>query len=1018
MSFYYMSLMLVTTSFYTNIAVPLAQVTQQNNGLVSDQGVHNPVGTFDFQNQNLNEPSIRKTKKRSIPETDERTSEAKTNLDYTTTTPVNNDSDSSPKYLCEIDAIEPVGPACANRSVNYMSYMYTCESRCNDPMMECGAYMGPYCSCHPLCLVSHDCCQDFQQFCPEHYKIGERKRDIFASAANSSAYVECMNPFSKKEKDYTFWMVGHCPLDNVNQTVWDKCEGEITEFIQIVPVVSRATDVTYKNYFCATCNNILDVIPWGLNVTCNEVWEGSLNSPQELLDLVDNGACDLEYKPPVEHICVDKYMRQPDCTPQSTGCLPKYADLCYYGFQMPVAMGISEKSFKNVYCLMCAVLEGFPLDDISCDFWGDESAIVTPIQGELAKFSFGILVDYNPSAGNKVGFIFKDDIKTFGCGLADSENLDCVSYCADGFQYTNGKCVLKYHTFAMTITGWWSMPNYWLIENTDYWKILKKTLIELFLEVLEPCIVEEIKLKAIDDRDPLIHFDITSKYKLKVENRIPLDEIHTTFFNNILKETISAHPKRTQEILDLHEVCLSLFGEKSCWNYGCVTKSSEIIGGDFVSRNESNNNNQSAIAISIPRMTYNTTDCPRKPVNPNSVEILTNGSIVSIDTGNLLSEDEFLLVGNMVYVCVNESVEFDNLTAVWKYDDTMGLLTIICTTLSLVCMFIRLILQPFVPLFQNFPGKLQFLFILSLFLASLLFLIGPNCIHIKELCITLGVLIHWSYLAVFTWTVIIARDMFYIFSPSSFAKSTDTNVSVLKRYTLLAWGVPAVIVAISLGLDFSNIDPAFKPMYGRGICWISQRYPLLIFFTIPIAISILVNIGFFIPTAISLWKSMKQRVLSTNKTSEYPFGIYAKLFCLMGFTWIFAFIAPYNIALWYIFIVLNASQGVFIFLAFVLRKQVWDSLTFSKDSKKSNTKTISSYLSPKSTTSEQNGLTNQQDRDMGQSPKVSEDEESKAVMNKDNSVKLDLSGEITNAIEMKRGMDMKGQMQKWRCHEL
>ncbi|CAH1773615.1 unnamed protein product [Owenia fusiformis] len=604
---------------------------------------------------------------------------------------------------------------------------------------------------------------------------------------------------------------------------------------------------------------------------------------------------------------------------------------------------------------MCAVQDGFLLDTISCDFvWNEFNNVEVPGWG-LAKFSFGILVDYNPSAGNKVGFIFKDNIKTFGCGLTNSENLDCVSYCADGFQYTNGECVLKYHAFDMTLTGRWTTQEFGMISNTKIWQSLKKALLELFLEVLEQCIIEEIKLEPSFNNSSSIYgfiqFDVTGKYKLKVGNMVPLDEIHAKLFNNILTESNSASPKRTNVLIDLNKTCLSLFGERSCWNHGRVTKSGENI---VTERNEKtlifnpSKTNQSAIATSIPLKPYNTTDCPRKLVRPNSVKILANESVLSIDTGNLLSEDEFILVGNMVYVCVNETGEFANWTAVWRYDDTMGLLTIICTTLSLVCMFIRLILQPFVSLFQNFPGKLQFLFILSLFLASLLFLIRPNCTDIKYLCVTLGVLIHWSYLAVFTWTVIIARDMFYIFSPSSFAKSTDTNVSVLKLYALLAWGIPAVIVAISLGLDFSNIDPVFKPMYGREICWISQRYPLLIFFTTPIAIAILVNMGFFIPTAISLWKSMKQRVQSCNQTSEYPFGIYVKLFCLTGLTWIFAFIAPYNIALWYIFIVLNASQGVYIFIAFVLKRKVWDSLTFSKDSKKSKAKTSSSHLSTSS----------------------------------------------------------------------
>ena len=45
---------------------------------------------------------------------------------------------------------------------------------------------------------------------------------------------------------------------------------------------------------------------------------------------------------------------------------------------------------------------------------------------------------------------------------------------------------------------------------------------------------------------------------------------------------------------------------------------------------------------------------------------------------------------------------------------------------------------------------------------------------------------------------------------------------------------------------------------------------------------------------------------------------------LMGFTWVFAFIAYYtNVAiLWYVFIILNSSQGLYIFLAFTCTPQV------------------------------------------------------------------------------------------------
>ncbi len=46
----------------------------------------------------------------------------------------------------------------------------------------------------------------------------------------------------------------------------------------------------------------------------------------------------------------------------------------------------------------------------------------------------------------------------------------------------------------------------------------------------------------------------------------------------------------------------------------------------------------------------------------------------------------------------------------------------------------------------------------------------------------------------------------------------------------------------------------------------------------------------------------------------------------MGFTWIFAFVAAFTgmEAFWYIYIVLNSFQGLYIFLAFTANSMVWD----------------------------------------------------------------------------------------------
>ena len=55
-----------------------------------------------------------------------------------------------------------------------------------------------------------------------------------------------------------------------------------------------------------------------------------------------------------------------------------------------------------------------------------------------------------------------------------------------------------------------------------------------------------------------------------------------------------------------------------------------------------------------------------------------------------------------------------------------------------------------------------------------------------------------------------------------------------------------------------------------------------------------------------------------------------QIFChqvstLMGFTWIFGFVAAFvgEGWLWYVFIVINSLQGVYIFVAFIANQRVW-----------------------------------------------------------------------------------------------
>ncbi|KAI8796281.1 hypothetical protein BgiBS90_004048 [Biomphalaria glabrata] len=132
-----------------------------------------------------------------------------------------------------------------------------------------------------------------------------------------------------------------------------------------------------------------------------------------------------------------------------------------------------------------------------------------------------------------------------------------------------------------------------------------------------------------------------------------------------------------------------------------------------------------------------------------------------------------------------------------------------------------------------------------------------------------------------------------------------------------------------------------------SVCWITRPLAALVTFGAPILLIFIVNSIFFARTILSISKTMKlSRKSITNRHSNSSFQkfsarsdvmLYVKMSTVMGFTWVFglgssilssfakpitysACIASHVLAI--CFTLFNASQGVFIFIAFVCNRRV------------------------------------------------------------------------------------------------
>ncbi|XP_071785300.1 uncharacterized protein [Asterias amurensis] len=192
--------------------------------------------------------------------------------------------------------------------------------------------------------------------------------------------------------------------------------------------------------------------------------------------------------------------------------------------------------------------------------------------------------------------------------------------------------------------------------------------------------------------------------------------------------------------------------------------------------------------------------------------------------------------------------------------------------------------------------------ITALGLADFMFLIGADDTENEVWCTAVAVILHYFFLSTFMWMLC---EGFYIYIRVT---SVFTDVKGhLKFYFLVGWGVPAIIVGVTAGV---NLDG-----YGTdAACWLATSDNTLWTFAAPVAIVITVNVFFLVMIMLRFLKvksiAKKSKYVQLRKATRAAII----LLPLLGTTWIFGLVAfgSGSVVLFYIFVILNSLQGVFI----------------------------------------------------------------------------------------------------------
>ena len=344
-----------------------------------------------------------------------------------------------------------------------------------------------------------------------------------------------------------------------------------------------------------------------------------------------------------------------------------------------------------------------------------------------------------------------------------------------------------------------------------------------------------------------------------------------------------------------------------------------------------------------------------------------NGSLYLINLSFYLSKDQYYYLQNdRILFCGDSWLSISKPSSVsLTFPFYRDILSMICTSISLLCLLIFIVVFFMISSLHNLPGKCLLLLSISLFLGQLTFISISNFPQYHSLCLISSILIHYFYLASFLWLLIISINIYSAFHQQilpPLEKNNDENLRFL-IHNILVWCSTGLIIFIACLIQFFLPQSNFSPGYGLVFCSISKVNSMILFFLVPIGCSLLIVTILFIRTLLTISRSHQlAKFASATSSSNRNFAvIYARLACLMGIQWILLIIALIirQTWSWIIFEIINSLPGLFICIGFLCSKRVFNNfkekLSISSilrtKSSRSNTTTSTILTSPTPATS-------------------------------------------------------------------
>ncbi|XP_042219278.1 adhesion G-protein coupled receptor D1-like isoform X2 [Homarus americanus] len=270
---------------------------------------------------------------------------------------------------------------------------------------------------------------------------------------------------------------------------------------------------------------------------------------------------------------------------------------------------------------------------------------------------------------------------------------------------------------------------------------------------------------------------------------------------------------------------------------------------------------------------------------------------------------------NLAVIMDIHGVLDENIQEILRWWTIIGCsLSMLCLTMCITCLSLA------VKAIKNQSGSciisIHRHLCVCLLVAELVLLSGLDATHDTIGCIVVAALLHYFFLATFTWSAIEGVNLYLMLG------AIFRTFEPVKYFWCVGYGFPLLFVGITL---------IATQTHGYGTeraCWLEPK-GLIWTFAGPVAIIMLVNLTFFM-FAMRVACGKRQIGNSSIKNSRVKLKGSFALILILGLTWItgFFYVTKGSQALAIIFTILNSLQGVGIFVTMVcLNEKVLEAVT-------------------------------------------------------------------------------------------